>query len=847
MRYVRTFLSRVNAHKRTLLKLSALSVLAGFVFIVLLFAYFSKDLPSSGNIGSLYVVESTKLYDRTGETVLYDIYGEEKRTVAAHDEIADSLRFATIAAEDTNFYNHYGIDPVGIVRAALRNIRGGGISEGGSTITQQFIKGALLTPERTWTRKAKEAILAIELEWRYDKDEILDLYLNQIPYGSNAYGAEAASQLYFGKNAKDLTHAEAAVLAAVPRAPTFYSPYGNNTDRLKQRQEHILGRMRDLGYISQEDYGIAKSEDVTPEPYRQNINAPHFVMYVREYLERKYGAEYVQSAGLKVTTSLDTDLQRAAEGVVAEYGPLNQTRYGARNASLVSVDPHTGHILAMVGSRDYFDVENDGNVNVTIRPRQPGSSFKPFAYAKALEKGYTADSMIYDVPTEFNPTCSWEATGTRGTNGLACYNPQNYDGSHRGPISFKEALAQSLNIPAVKVLYLAGIPDTINLAKQMGVNSLVGREDDFGLALVLGGAEVTLLEETSAFGTFATRGETNAPVGVLRVEDNKGNVLEEFRKNPRDVLDEGIADQINYMLGTNALRAPLFGVNNSLNIPGLPSAAKTGTTQFNNNAWTVGYTRSISAGVWVGNNDNSAMRGATGAGAAAPIWKAFMQKAYEVKATAQTDADNASSSSEYAFSLPTRSAEQPFVQPSIPRRGKTMLDGALGERPHSLLFYVNRDNPLGSAPGYGSDDPLFKNWEPAVRAFSGLDPFATDRQLEEQEQHDEEENGDIDTSTPGSIDITFIAPQKHSFSRSETLPVEVSLTSSYNLASVSARLDGQSFYQQDISSASQTKQFSFSTSRSLSGLPPKNFHELTVEVEDVRGNVRTKSFVFTVD
>lgn len=598
-------------------KLLVLFIAFGFIGIGGTFAYYAKDLPSPASIQEIKIVESTKIYDRTGKVVLYDIHGEQKRTIIPLQDMPPHVKYATIVAEDDEFYKHIGIDPKGIARATLSNIKGKTVTQGGSTITQQLIKNIYLSPERTIQRKVKEIILAIELELKYSKDEILDFYLNIVPYGSNAYGIEAASQTFFGRHANELTISQAALLASLPKAPTYYSPFGNNPEKLKIRHQYVIERMQNLGYITDTQAEQAKNEEIAYYQDTTGIKAPHFVMYIREHLEKNYGEDVLKSSGLNVVTTLDWELQQEAERIVAKWAETNESWYDAKNAALVAIDPKTGHILAMVGSRDYFDVDNDGNVNVTTRLRQPGSSFKPFAYAAAFQKGYTPDTVVFDVETNF------------GVYGTEEYVPQNYDETFRGPLLFKEALAQSINLPAVKVLYLAGVKETIKLAKSMGITSL-NDSSRYGLSLVLGGGEVTLLDETSAYGVFSQEGTYNKATGIISITSKDGGVIERFIQKPKRVLDPQITRIITSILSDNDLRAPTFGASSYLYLKDIPSAVKTGTTQEYRDAWTVGYTPDIAVGVWAGNNDNSEMHGGAGVKAAAPIWNEFMKKAYEI-------------------------------------------------------------------------------------------------------------------------------------------------------------------------------------------------------------------------
>ena len=598
--------------------LAAVLALVGFIFFGALFIYYSFKLPDPNKLGERIVPESTKIFDRN-QKLLYEIHGEAKRTLIPLEEVPKQTVEAIIAIEDKNFYKHGGLSLTGIVRSAIRNALTRS-RVGGSTITQQFVRNAVLTREKTYARKFKEIVIALQLERRYSKDEILQLYLNEIPFGSNAYGIQAASQTFFGKDAKDLTLLESAYLASMPQAPTFYSPYGPNREALDNRADIVLQLMYEQGYITKEERNGEQNKAIEFRNIGRGILAPHFVLYVQDLLAQKYGEISLQEGGLKVTTTLDLDLQTAAEEIVTRNVAESETKYNAHNASLVAIDPKTGQVLAMVGSRDYFDEENDGAVNVALRPRQPGSSFKPYMYVTAFKKGMNPATMIFDVTTNF------------GEFGGKEYIPQNYDGKNRGPVSIRQALQGSLNIPAVKTLILTGIEDSIQSAEALGITTLKDRSR-FGPSIVLGGAEVKLLEHTAAYGVFATGGVKHDTVVILKIEDKNGKVLEEYRPSSgREVLHPQLAYQITHVLSDNESRVFIFGRNNRLHLPGRPVAAKTGTTQEYRDAWTVGYTPSFAAGVWMGNNDNSPMTGgASGSLVAAKIWNEFMVKALEGK------------------------------------------------------------------------------------------------------------------------------------------------------------------------------------------------------------------------
>lgn len=594
----------------------------GIAGLALLFIYFSFSLPDPNTLLQRTVAESTKILDRNGE-LLYEIHGEAKRTLVTLDDINPYIKNATVAIEDKDFYKHKGVSFRGILRAALKDVITVSASQGGSTITQQFVKNALLTSEKRVTRKLKELILSIELEARYSKDEILQLYLNEIPYGRNAYGIEAASQTYFNKHAKDLTLAESAYLAALPQAPTFYNPAGPNRERLDGRQKTILTAMQDQGYISEEEKNLALEEKVEFKPVANSLKAPHFVLYIQSMLAEKYGESTLQEGGIKVTTTLDKKLQDIAESAVKEQAQINAEKYNAQNASLVAIDPKTGQILAMVGSKDYFgesypegcksgkDCLFDPAVNVALTERQPGSSFKPYVYLTGFKEEHkmAPATMLFDVVTNF------------GTYNGKSYIPKNYSGKVYGPLSARQALAGSLNIPAVKMLALVGVENAVETAKAMGIKSPL---QDCGLSLVLGGCEVRLLDHTNGYATIANNGIYNPATGILKVESRDGEVLEEFKDQSKRAVDE----QANYLLvdilKDNNARSFIFGANNSLNYSGREVACKTGTTNDFRDGWTMCATPQLAVGVWAGNNRGTMKAGADGSKIASPIVRKFI-------------------------------------------------------------------------------------------------------------------------------------------------------------------------------------------------------------------------------
>ncbi|MBI5135087.1 PBP1A family penicillin-binding protein, partial [Candidatus Uhrbacteria bacterium] len=679
--------------------------IGGFSVAAITVLIIYATLPDPTMIAQRTVPQSTKIYDRTGKTILYDIHDQLKRTEIELDAIPVYAKQATLIAEDKDFYSHSGFDIKGIIRSVIKDVFTLSKAQGASTITQQLVKNALLTNQKTWTRKIRELLLAYKIEKKFTKDQILKMYFNEIPYGRLAYGIEAATQTYFGKHARDLTLAQAAILAALPQAPSYYSPYGSHKDILIARSQYILNQMRAAGHITDEQLKQALAEQLVFAPSRETIIAPHFVFYVRDLLEQEFGPDAVEQGGLIVTTTLDVDKQRIAEEAVG-HGEAKLKQYNASNAALVSLDPKTGQILAMVGSRDFFDDSIDGKVNVALRPRQPGSSFKPIVYAAAFEKGYTPDTLLYDVITTFK-------------NIPQDYTPQNYTGKTYGLVTMRQALAGSLNIPAVKTLYLTGVPRVLDFAERLGYSTLKDRSR-FSLSLVLGGGEVTLLEHTAAFSVFSQEGVYHPAQAILKVEDSRGTVLKQFRDQPRQVVEPEITRQLTSILTDNAARAYIFGANNLLTLPDRPVAAKTGTTNDNRDAWLEGFTPSLTTGVWVGNNNNKEMNnGADGSVVAAPIWNEYMRRALEGTVVEQ-------------FTPPQPIAvDKPVLKGERPGATTVNIDKASGklatdrtpasfveERKyyplHSILYWLNKDGPRGAVPADPAQDPQYQNWENAV-------------------------------------------------------------------------------------------------------------------------------------
>jgi penicillin-binding protein 1C len=657
--------------------------------------------PDIASFANRQVVQSTKIYDRTGQTLLYDYNRDAKRTLISLADISPNAIQATIATEDSNFYQHGGIRITAIIRAAIADFFGGSFSQGGSTITQQVVKNTLLTSRKSIVRKVHEWVLAIRLEEAYSKDAILETYMNSIPYGGVLYGIGAASEAYFGVPAKDLSLAEAAYLAAMIRAPSYYSPYGAHRADLDTRKDFVLDRMKTLGFISDEAYASAKAEKVSFAPTgAAGIIAPHFVFYILNQLEEIYGTNALQS-GLKVTTTLDADLQVKSEEIVRRYALKNAAGGGAKNGALLATDPSTGQILAMVGSRDFFDTAIDGQYNATLALRQPGSTMKPFVYALALERGYTRNTVVFDVPTQFSTACDPSAVSN---NTYPCYAPINFDNTFRGPMTFESALAQSINIAAIKVLYLVGVQNAIDLAHSFGLTTL-GSAKQCGLTMVIGGCEVRLLDLVNAYATFGNDGVKQVPTGILEVGDAQGNVLATYEAQPSRVIPPAIARDISAMLSDDPARVPEYRPNGVLTIPGYEVAVKTGTTDNSRDAWTVGYTPSIALGVWVGNNDNAPAKSLAGL-VAAPMW-------HEAMAYALTKY------SKGYFGEPSSIPDS--VPPML--RGVWQIPDASGSlTPHSLLYWTDKKNPRGSPPGSPGNDPQFAAWEYGVQAFYASHP-----------------------------------------------------------------------------------------------------------------------------
>ncbi len=766
--------------KKKLIKTIATAAGVGAVLLFIVgtitVAWVSRDLPDPNKLNDRKISQSTKIYDRTGEHMLFEVYQNQKRTLVEMDQIADYAKKATIAVEDKDFYTHNGIRIQSILRASFNNLIGRKSGSGGaSTLTQQLIKNTLGNDEHSIFRKVREAILALRLEKKYDKEQILKIYLNEIPYGSTNYGIEAASQAYFHKNAKDLTLAESATLAAIPKAP---SKYLRDLDALRNRRDLVLALMFNQGYINEEQKNEAQGVALRVFKNSGPIEAPHFVFYVQKLLADQFGERAIDEGGLKVITTLDFDKQQIAEKTVKELGDKNAKDANANNAALVAIDPKTKQILALVGSRDYNNDEIDGKYDVATQGnRQPGSSFKPFVYTYAFEKGYTPETVLYDVSTNFD-----SRTGQK-------YAPKNYDGKERGLVTVRRALQGSLNIPAVKTLYLVGTKNTIEFAKRFGYSTFTG---DPGLSLVLGGAEVNLLEHTNAYATLADKGQYNKPVSILKVTNSKGEELYKWEQSPdQEAIKPEIAATISNVLSDDEARGYIFGRNGNLTLPGRPAAAKTGTTNDNKDAWTMGYVPQLATGVWVGNSPTATPMKAGGNALAGTIWNRFMKEALKGEPV------------EYFPAPPVEDIEKPVLRGGS--GGITLeINSVTGKiasvltppnlivtktflPPHDILHYVNKDDPRGPVPTFPADDPQYTAWEDA------LQNWIVRQQKAGVSLTFEEPPTETDNTQPSEFSptIDFVSPLEGNVLNSRDLDIQVQASAPRGVAKVIYQIDGQ--------------------------------------------------------
>jgi len=682
---------------------------AGIVGIVLLaLLYFAATVPTIQEISSQQISQSTKIYDRTGTVMLYQISSGPNRTVIPFDQIPQSLKDATVNLEDGNFYNEPAFDWRGIARALYDDIIHHAIVGGGSTITQQLARTAFLTLDQTLTRKLKEFVLAVKLNNYYSKDQILELYLNEVSYGPNISGVETASEAYFNVPVTQINIAQAALLASLPQAPSYYSPWGSHTDELIARQKFTLQKMYAAGKITKQQLTDALNYKITFQPQSASgigggIKAPHFVMAVEQYLYQKYGENMVDRGGLKVITTLNWDMQQAAEAAVTAGVARDKQLYNSTNGALVAQDPTTGQILALVGSVNYFDATNEGNFDVATQGlRQPGSSLKPFVYMTGFQTGYTPDTILFDVPTEFSTNPSCPTIPNFNNANTKCFHPQDFEGTFAGPMTVRTALAQSVNVPAVEMLYLVGEQNTLNNAASFGITTLKD-PNQYGLSLVLGGGAVHLIDLTEAYSVLADDGVKHAQTMIMQVQDGSGNTLESYTDQTSTVADAQSVRLVNEILSDPSARAPLFGASQNLTVfPGYDVALKTGTSNDYRDAWAMGYTPSLVVGVWAGNNNNTPMqRQGSSILAAVPMWSAFLTQVLPM-------------SSSTTFTPP-----DPVSEPKPILAGQSVVNGQM----HTILYYVDKSNPTGPQPADPSTDPQYHNWEADLQAWVAQNPW----------------------------------------------------------------------------------------------------------------------------
>lgn len=812
-----------------LLRIGILAALLGVIAFVAMAAWVSQDLPDPNKINSRVVAQSTKIYARDGSTLLYEVHGDQRRTVIELSDVSDFAKQATLSIEDKDFYKHQGFSLRGVLRAIFVDIISGRKAQGGSTITQQLVKNSILTREKSFIRKAKEIILSYQIEQRFSKDQILKLYFNEIPYGSSNYGIEAAAQAYFSKHAKDLDLAESALLAAMVQRPSYYSPTGLHVKELLERQHVVLNEMVRGDYVTRAQADEAEAIDILKRinPTRDRVVAPHFVFTVRDQLVQKYSDALVESGGLRVVTTLDPKLQKIAEEEVVAGATKNLTKYKADNAALVASNPKNGQVLAMVGSKDFFDTEHDGNFNVATAVRNPGSSFKPIVYLTAFTKGYSPDTLLFDLKTNFGPDGSGKD-----------FVPNNYDFKEHGPLRMRQTLAGSLNIPAVKTLYLAGIPSVLDLADRLGY-STIDREK-VGLALAIGGGGVKLIEHVGAFATLANDGVSNPTTMILRVEDKNGKVLEEYKPKPTKAVDPEPVRQLVDVMTDNNARAYVFGSRNSLTLGSRPVAAKTGTTNDNRDGWTMGFTPSLAAGVWVGNNDYSPMRsGSDGVIVAAPIWHNFMERALKDTPVERFTKPKAIEVTK-AVLLGKLPGDVPISVDS--ETGKQIPDSCLTSWPaayvqqkkikevHTILHYVNKDEPRGASPDDPTKDPMYSRWEGPVQAWAKKNGYvATSPGYE---------NCSLRSGgAVGGPAISFTSPAANSTVVGATLSATVEVSAPAGASSVQ--------YSLDAAPVTSSTAAPFSATIDLAGLS-SGYHALTAVVTDAAGAAASASVRFNL-
>ncbi len=770
--------------KTTLLKkLFYIFLILGFLIVGGFMVWISTlKIPNINQLQNIKISQATKIYDRTGKIVLYNIYEDERRTIVPLSKISKKIQKATIAIEDEDFYKHDGTQVWRIFGSIYHNIVDGHRLRGASTITQQVIKQTLLNSNREISRKVKELILSFRFESiktkelgskKAAKDSILEMYLNENPYGGTIYGVEEASNFYFGKHASEVTLAEAAYLAAMPQAPTTYSPYGKHKNALDRRKDLVLSRMLNQGYINLEEYKGAKNEEVVFVFRKKNsgLKAPHFVMYVKKQLEQMYSPEELKSGGLKVYTTLDFNLQQKIQEIVKKnIDKAQKEKLKVSNGAVVVIKPKTGEVLSMVGSKDYFAEDIDGKFNVAVAKRQPGSTFKTFAYLTAFQNGYTPKTALWDVKTEFSDACDPDFK-RNGVESKLCYHPNNFDYKFKGHILMEQALPESRNIPAIKTLYLAGLNNTFKNIKAMGIDSLTKPVNHYGLSLVLGAGEVKLLNLTSAYGVLANKGQKVNKRSILRIENSEGDIIFESKKENEKVISKRIALIMSRILSDNTLKYPTFGWNSPLYFKNRQVASKTGTTNDDKDFWVIGFDAgNIALGVWVGNNNNTPAKGHANY-YTKKIWRESMEEALKNEPN-----ENFEKVEEDYSDL------KPVLRGMWQGNSVIRVDTSTGalatdETPdefikeipiaeyHSILNWVNPRSPRGSVPTI--KDKAFDRWEYGVDNWAGTNKKVILDDLNRTVQellnikglnNKEEENNNVKENNLKNINFRIISP-----------------------------------------------------------------------------------------
>jgi 1A family penicillin-binding protein len=816
--------SKKNSSFKKILVWSSVTIFVfGFLSATIITAWASQNLPSPDQLTKRQVDRTTKIYDRTGDHLLYEIFADKNRTLVELEQVPKELKQGLIATEDDRFYEHYGVRPLSIFRAVFNSVVYGERIQGTSTLTQQLVKNAVLTRERSYIRKLKEVIFAFQLERQYSKEQILKMYFNEVPYGSTNYGVASAAEDYFNKPVNKLSLAESATLAGLPKAPTTFL---NDPKQLKQRRDFVLYRMQQEDYISKQEMNKAQKKPLNLSRNLDNIKAPHFVLHVRKKLVDKFGEKKVDTGGLRVKTTLDWDKQKIARDVVSSTGSKVLNQAGANNTSLVAMNPKTSGILAMIGSKNFQNQKIDGKFNVaTEGKRQPGSSFKPIIYTAAFEKGYTPQTILYDVKTDFAPSSNQE------------YIPKNYDLKERGPMTMRKALQGSANIPAVKTMYLVGNERAINFAERLGYSTL--SKGNFGLSLVLGGGEVKLLEHTNAYATLANGGVNKQSKSILKVTSPNGKVLLDNNKNQGErVLENKYTKLITDVLSDNQARAYAFGRDNVLTLPDRPVAAKTGTTNNYVDSWTMGYTPNLVTGVWAGNTNNSPMtRGYGGSKVAGPIWNEFMKRTLKNK-----QVNKFSEKPEITAEKPVLTASKGKIKLKVNEvTGKIAAsstpDHLVVEKtfvpPHSILHYVKKDNPREGKPDNPSQDPQYKVWEQAIKDWKKRMKQKKDMNLTFEEPPTKKDSGYSKEFSPS---LTVVYPKPSSTISSQELNTDIRVTAPRGIKRVVYKLDGVFVNVAD--------QHPFNLNYSLEDMK-EGKHTLVIIAEEQKGYRKIKKINFT--